>query len=122
MRLFDYRKKVRRTVFGGPAGRAPDNQDLDLVSETGATVGTMPDCPSTEGSENMSVTNSEVESAMNHRRWRAALYDANFSKEAFNAFSSADAYIRAAWDGLARAMDQHLKDMRVSVDLIIIYQ
>ena len=67
MRLFDYKKKVRRTVSGGPASRAPDNQDLDPVGEMGATVGTMPDCPSAEGSENMSVTNSKVESAMDHR-------------------------------------------------------
>lgn len=70
----------------------------------------------------MYITNSEVESAMNHRRGRDALRDPGFSKEAFNAFSSADAYIRDARDGLARATDQHLKDMRVSVDLIIIHQ
>ena len=81
-----------------------------------------PDCPFVEDSDDMSVTNSEVESVMNHRRRRAALHDLGFSKEAFKAFSSADAYIRAAWDGLARATDQHLKDMWVSVDLIIIYQ
>ena len=70
----------------------------------------------------MSVTNSEVESAMNHRHWRAALLNPGFPKEAFDAFSSADAYIRAARDGLVWATDQHLKDMRVSVDLIIIHQ
>ena len=80
------------------------------------------DCPSAEDSDDMSVTNSEVESAMNHHRRRAALCDPGFAKEAFDAFSSVDAYIRAAWDGLARATDQHLKDMRVSVDLIIIHQ
>ena len=73
----------------------------------------------------MSVTNSEVESAMNHRRRRAALRDPGFLKEEFDAFGSADAYIRAARDGLTRAIDQHLKDMWVSThctDLIIIYQ
>ena len=70
----------------------------------------------------MSVTNSEVESAMNHHHRRAALRDPGFSKEAFDAFSSADAYIRDARDGLARAIDLHLEDMRVSVDLIIIHQ
>ena len=64
----------------------------------------------------MPITNSEVESAMNHRRRRAALRDPGFTKEAFNAFSLADAYIRAAWDGLARATDQHLKDMPVRTD------
>ena len=61
--------------------------------ETGADMGVMPDYPSAEGSENMSVTNSEVESAMNHRRLRAILRDPRCSKEAFDAFRSADAYI-----------------------------
>ena len=73
----------------------------------------MPDCPSAEGSENMSVTNSEVESSMNHWRCRAILRDPEFSEEAFNAFSSADAYIRAAQNGLSRATKQHLTDVRV---------
>ena len=109
-------------MSGDPAGHASTSQVPDPALRTGADTGVAPDCPSAEDSDDMSVTNSKVESAMNHRRRRAALYDPGFSKEAFNAFSSADAYIRAARDGLARATDQHLKDMRVSVDLIIIYQ
>ena len=60
MRPFDYRRKVRRTVSGGPAGRVPNHQDLDPVGETVADVETKPDCPSAEGSDNMSLTNSEV--------------------------------------------------------------
>ena len=92
---------------GGPTGHAPDNRDLDPAGETGAGVVTTPDCPLAEGSEYMSVTNSEVESAMNHRRCRAILRDSEFSEEAFNAFSSADAYIRAARNGLSRATKQH---------------
>ena len=112
-------------MSGDPAGRAPINQVPDPASRAGADMGVTPDCPPSEDSDNVSVTNSEVESAMNHRRRRAALRDPGFTKEAFNAFSSADAYIRAARDGLARATDQHLKDMRVSThctDLVIIYQ
>ena len=88
-------------------------------------MGVTPDCPSAEDSDDVSITNSEVESAMNHRRRRAALRNPDFTKEAFNAFSSADAYIRAARDGLTRATNQYLKDMRVSAhctDLVIIYQ
>ena len=61
----------------------------------------------------MSAMNSEVESAMNHRHRRVILRDPNFSEEAFNAFNSEDAYIRAAQDGLARAMDQYVKDIQV---------
>jgi len=36
-----------------------------------------------------------------------------FSEEAFNALNSGDAYIRATQGGLARAMDQYAKDVRV---------
>ena len=61
----------------------------------------------------LSATNSEVESAMNHRRRRAVLWNNIFSEEAFNAFNSGDAYIRAAQGGLARATDQYNKDIRV---------
>ena len=92
-------------------GRTPPNRDLDPTGEVGASMGTTPDCPSDESSEDISVTNSEVESAMNHRRRRAVLRDGIFSEEAFNAFSSADAYIRAARDGLGRATKQHLTDV-----------
>ena len=101
-------------MSGDSAGRTPNNRDLDPTGEVGAAMGTMSDCPSAEGSEDMSVINSEVESAMNHRRCRAVLRDPKFSEEAFNAFSSADAYIRAAQNGLSRATKQHLTDVRVS--------
>ena len=112
-------------MSGGPAGHTPSSQVPDPAEKTGADTGVMSDCPLAEDSDDVSVTNSEVESAMDHRRLRAALYDPDFTKEAFNAFNSADAYIRAARDGLTRAADQHLKDMWVSshcTNLIIMYQ
>ena len=112
-------------MYGDPAGRASVSQVPDPASRAGAATGATSDCPPSEDSDNVSVTNSEVESAMNHRRRRASLCDPRFAKEAFNAFSSADAYIRAARDGLTRATDQYLKDMRVSThctDLVIMYQ
>ena len=61
----------------------------------------------------MSVTNSEVESAMNHRRRRAVLRDACFSPEAFDAFNSREAYLRAAQNDLARATEQYVKDIQL---------
>ena len=76
-------------------------------------MGRTPDAPPTEDVDGLSATNSEVESAMNHRRRRAILRDPIFSEEAFNAFNSGDAYIRAAQGGLARATDQYLKDIWV---------
>ena len=83
-------------MSGDPASRTPNTQDPVPAEEMGVDRGAAPDCPSAEGSEDMSVTNSEVESTMNHRRRRAVLRDPRFSKEAFSAFSTADAYIRAA--------------------------
>ena len=82
--------------------------------KTGADAGAMLDCPSAEDSDDVSVTNSEVESALNHWRRRAILQDPGFLEESFNAFSSADAYIRAARDGINRATKQHLKDVHVN--------
>ena len=99
---------------GDPAGRASTSQVPDPALRTGADTGVALNCPSAEDSDDMSVTNSEVESAMNHRRRRAALRDPSFSKEAFNAFSSADAYIQTARNGLSRATKQYLTDVRVS--------
>ena len=108
-----FRKSVRRTVSEDLAGLASTNPTPDPAPSTRDNTGAMPDCPLSGGSDNVSFTNSEVESAMNHRRRRAAMRDPNFTEEAFNAFSSADAYIRAARDGLAGATHQLSKDMRV---------
>ena len=82
--------------------------------EAEADMGRAPDNPPTEDADRLSATNSEVESAMNHRRRRAVLRDACFSPEAFDAFNSREAYLRAAQDGLARATNQYVKDVRVS--------
>ena len=77
-------------------------------------MGRAQDNPPTEYADRLSATNSEVESAMNHRHRRAVLRDACFSPEAFDAFNSGEAYLRAAQDALARATDQYVKDVRVS--------
>ena len=81
------------------ASRAP-GPDIEAEANMGRTL----DTPPTEDADRLSATNSEVESAMNHRHRRAVLRDGIFSEEAFNAFNSGDAYIRAAQDGLARVM------------------
>ena len=104
-------------MSGDPAGHATTSLIPYPISRTEANAEVTPDCPSAQDSDIVSVTNSEVESAMNHRCQRAALRDPGFSEEAFNAFNSGDAYIRAARDGLTRATYQYLKDMRVSTHL-----
>ena len=89
-------KRLDGLCPGNPTSRAPDHQGSVPAKETGPDMGAALDCPSAEGLENMYVTNSEVERTMNHRCRRAVLQNPCFSKEAFGAFSSADAYIRAA--------------------------
>ena len=53
-------------MSGGPAGHNPNSRDPDPTIKTGADTGVTPDCPPAEDSDDVSVTNSEVESAMNH--------------------------------------------------------
>ena len=92
-----------RTISGGPASHTSRDQDSNPAMKTGAEAGVTPDCPPAEDSDDVSITNSEVESAMNHQHRKAILQDPGFTEESFNAFNSADAYIRAARDGLNRA-------------------
>ena len=79
-----------------------------------ANTGHEPDAPPTEDADRLSATRSEVESAMNHRCRRTVLRDAGFSPKALNAFDAGDAHLRAAQDGLTRATEQYVKDIRVS--------
>ena len=90
--------------------------------EAEADMGWTPDTPPIEDADRLSATNSEVESAMNHRRRRAVLHDACFSLEAFDAFNSGEACLRAAQNGLARATDQYVKDVRVRKSDDYMYQ
>ena len=94
--MFPSRKIACRTISGEAADHASTSRAPGSDTEAEANVGQTPDVPPTEDADRLSATNSEVESAMNHRRCRAVLRDACFSQEAFDAFNSGDAYIRAA--------------------------
>ena len=59
---------------------------------------------------------------MNHRRRRIVLRDTCFSQEALDAFNMGDAYLRAAQNGLARAIEQYVKDIQLSKSDGYIYQ
>ena len=96
-----------------PTGHASSSRIPGPGSRAEANVGIVPNCPPTEDVDMLYATNTEVESAMNHRCRRAVLRCGIFSEEAFNAFNSGHAYIRAAQDGLARATNQYVKDIRV---------
>ena len=116
------RKNARRTVSGEPAGHASTSRAPELDLEADANVGTTPDVPPTEDAGRLSAKNSEVESAMNHRRRQAVLRDACFSPEAFDVFNSGDAYIHAAQNGLSRAADHYVRDIRVRKSDDYMYQ
>ena len=120
--MFPSRKNARRTISREVAGHASTSRAPEQDIEVDANIGPTPDVPPTEDADRLSATNSEVESAMNHRRRRAVLRDACFSQEAFDAFNSGDTYIRAAQNGLSRATDQYVKDIWVRKSNNYVYQ
>ena len=87
------RKRNNRTISGDPANHASTSQVLEPASRAEADTGPEPHSSPTEDADMCSAMNSEVESAMNHRRRRAVLRNNIFSEEAFNDFNSADAYV-----------------------------
>ena len=112
------RKNARRTISGEAADHASTSRAPGPDIEAEANARQMPDVPPTEDADRLSATNSEVESAMNHRRRRSILCDACFSQEAFDAFNSGDAYTCAA----AGATDQYVRDIQVRKFGDYIYQ
>ena len=120
--MFPSRKNARRTISGEVADHASTSQAPGPDIEAEANTGRTPDVPPIEDADRPSATNSKVESPMNHRHRRAILRDACFSQEAFDAFNSGDAYIRAAQNGLARATNQYVKDIRVRKSDSYVYQ
>ena len=100
-------------MSGDVANHASTSRAPGPDTKAEADMGQALDNPPTEDADRLSATNSEVDSAMNHRRRRAVLRDACFSPEAFDAFNSGEVYLRAAQDGLARATEQYVNDIRV---------
>ena len=96
-----------------PASQMSANPAPDTPMRTRAD--TVPDSPPQEDTDDVSITNSEVESVMNHRRLKEAMRAPVFTKHEFTALSSVDAYNRAARDGLAGVTQLFSKDMQVIV-------
>ena len=120
--MFPTRKNARWTISGEVADHASTSRAPGPDIEADANMGRTPDVPPTEDADRLSATNSEVESAMNHSCRRVVLHDACFSPEAFDAFNSGDVYICATQNGLARATDQYVRDVRVSKSDDYMYQ
>ena len=64
------KKRARRTMSAGQGSRPGPEAEVDTGRASGA--------PPTEGADGLSATNSEVESALNHRRRWTILRDACF--------------------------------------------
>mgnify|MGYP005823282809 CR=1 FL=1 len=120
--MFPTRKNAHWTISGEATDHASTNRAPGPDIQAEANAGQTQDVPPTEDADRLSATNSEEESAMNHRRRRAVLRDACFSQEAFDAFNSRDVYIRAAQNGLARATYQYVKDIWVRKSDNYMYQ
>ena len=115
MSAYDFcrRKCARWTAGVEVANPASTSQAPAPGPEGEASARREPGTPPTEDADRLPATRSEEDSAMNHRRCRTVLRDACFSPEALNAFNAGDAHLRAAQDGLTRATEQYVIDIRV---------
>ena len=106
-------KSVRRTAGVEVANPTSTSQAPAPGLEGEASARREPNIPLTEDADRLSGTKSEVESALNHRRRRTVFRDACFSPKALDAFNAGDVHLCAAQDGLTRATEQYVKDIRV---------
>ena len=96
-----------------PASRAAANTAPEMSTRTGAHVGVAQTHSPHEEADEMSVTNSEVESAMNHHHLKEALHAPTLMEPKFTALSTVGAYIRAAQDRLKGDARLFSKDIQV---------
>ena len=122
--FYNLRRGTRRTIPKIPASRTAANPAPNSSTRTGANTGVAPTHPPHEDSDDVSITNSEVESVLNHRRLKETLRAPAFSEQEFTALSTVDAYIQAAREGLTGVTHLFLKDIQVKicVKLIDMYQ
>ena len=83
-------------------------------SSTRMRADAMPIPPPQDDPDDVSVTNSKVESVMNHHRLQEGMQALAFSGEEFVALSSVDAYFQAARDGFSGVIQLFSKDIHVN--------
>ena len=98
-----------------PASRAAANAVPNSSTRTRVHTGVAPSYLPQEDPDEISVTNSEVESTMNHRRLKENLHAPVFSEEEFTALNTVGAYIRAARGGLMGVSRLFSKDIQVKI-------
>ena len=96
-----------------PANRAAANTAPEIPTKTGVHADAAQTRSSHGELDEMSVTNSEVESAMNHRHLKECLRALALTDPKFTTLSNVGAYIRDAQDGLTGIAHLFSKDMRV---------
>ena len=101
-----------------PVSRLSTNPTPNSSTRTRANTDEAPVHPPHEDANEVSVTNSKVESVMNHLRLKETTRALVFTEKEFAALSTMDAYIRAARDGLAGVAHLFSKDMQVMVCVI----
>ena len=99
-----------------PISQMSTNPMPDSSTRTQADATPIP--PPQEDSDDVSVTNSKVESMMNHHRLKEAIRAPALSGQEFTTLNSTDAYIRAARDGLAGVIQLFSKKIQVKFDTI----
>ena len=111
--FYHLRRGIPRTVPKILASRAAAHVMPNSSTRTRAHTGVAPSHPPHEYPDEVSVTNSEVESAMNHCRLRETLRTPAFSEQEFTALGTVDAYIRGTRDGLTGVARLFSKDIQV---------
>ena len=120
--FYHLRRGIRQTIPKIPASRAAANLVSNSSTRTGAHTGVAPSHPPHEDLDEVSITNSEVESAMNHHRLKETLRAPTFSEQELIALSTMDAYIRVARDGLTGVNRLFSKDIQVKIYANLIYR
>ena len=116
--ILDIRRSTRQTVGKRPISQMSTNLMPDSSIRTRADA--MPVPPPQEDSDEVSATNSEVESVLNHCQLKEAMRALAFSEQEFVALSTVDAYFRTAQDGFAGVIHLFSKNIQVKFDAICI--
>ena len=81
----------------------------------------IPEVPQRETSEAFSATNSEIDSAINHRRRKTSLRNSIFPSQEFKALNSVDTYLGAVRSSFENAVDDFSKGLQVKSLFLITF-
>ena len=108
-------KKYTATTVRRRQGGARGNPKLRSSARVGVNVEASAVDQPLEDPGDISVTNSEVKSVMNHRQRKESLRHIAFSDQEFSVFNLIDAYLRAAQTGLEGIANLLSTNMQVEI-------